>query len=477
VTHDEGLIAALRDAHDVRVRIPGPAEVQRIAGTRRRRRHVAWTAASVVVAGALLTAGLVARAGDDGTSTGTVDVIDDPTPSTPAPSTTTAPAPSTEGGASGVTVSPMSENVVGVVEVDGRYMALRGDGASRWLSVSDDAVDWDARSVEGLGLGGATSLTVAPGNRLVLTGEGRARTWVGTSTDGGATWSSVDLPLPESDPDTYWQRGTALTGVVPVEGGALAVGTTYEGPDLRHLATDQLGEDPGELHITGFDGPLVTVQPENSDETFVVDVTPAGPRAVELFTGTQHAPENGFLAVRGPATPLVWRTVDWQHWTRTTPLPAGRIRDAVDGPAGVLVIFETPRTGTASAYRSIDGQAWEEAAAPPVDEWSFLAADADRYWAFDGTTLASSRDGVTWQLHPLPIAPVMNLGSLSLDAGPAGVVLAFSEYQTGPDGTHSSTVTVLSSTDGETWDVERLDAQSVQAALVTDEELLLVTFE
>jgi hypothetical protein len=471
--HDDQLIAALREAHDVQVRVPHAADVQRMAGTRRRRRHAAWTVSSIVVAGALLTGALAARAGDNGTTTGTVDVVDDPTTTTPAPSTTT---PSTTDGAGGVTVSPMSEDVADVVEVNGRYVALRGDGASRRLSVSDDAVEWERRPAEGVDLIDATSLTVATDNRVVLAGTGPTSPWVGTSIDGGATWTAVDLPLLEPGPDPYWTRSTGVTRVVSVDGAGLAIGGVSDVPDLRGLATDQLGEDPGPVELRGHDGRLVTVRRLDSDETFVLDVTPAGPRALEIFAGTHHAPEGSVSWVKGLATPVVWRTVDWQHWTPTTPFSVGMIRDAVAGPAGVVVTIRAPEGGSDRAYRSTDGQTWDEVAIPPVDGELVLAADADRYWAFDGITLASSADGATWQIHPLPYAPDSNVGSLALAAGPAGVVLAVTEHETESEGTPPTT-TVLSSTDGETWAVERLDAWASQAALVTDEELLLVTFE
>jgi hypothetical protein len=474
--HDEQLIAALREAHDVDVRLPRAADVQRIAVTRRRRRRVAGTASSIIVAGALLTGALAARVGDGGTTTGTVDVGDDLTPSTSAPNTTPAP-PSTEG-ATGVTVSPMTEGVVDVVAVDGRYVALRGDGATRRLSVSDDAVRWEPRPTEGVDLIDATSFTVAADDRLVVAGTGTAAPWVGTSTDGGATWTSVDLPLLEDGPDPYWRRRTTVTRVVPIDGGALAIGHASDSPDLRALATDQLGEDPGPVELRGHDGPLVTLRRAGDDETFVVDVTPAGPRAVELFAGSHHAVEGvpTVMWVNGPETPIVWRTADWRRWTRTTPFRGGGIRDAVAGPAGVLVTLRDTATDTDSAYRSTDGQSWEEVAPPPVAGDPVLAADADRYWAFDGTTLVSSGDGATWQTHPLPVESVATSDSFTLAAGPAGVIVAVTEDSTTASGPPPA-ATVLSSADGETWDVTRRVGSQTLASLVTDEELLLVTFE
>jgi hypothetical protein len=468
---DQVFIAALRDAHDVHARLPRPADVQRIAGIRRRRRHVAWVASSIVMAGVLLTGALAARAGDRRTTTGTVDVVDDPTQTTAAPSPT---APPSTVGAGTVTLSRMSESALGVVELDGRYVMLHGEGASRRLSISDDGVTWERRPVEGIGLASATSLTVAPGGRLVLAGYGRTRSWVGTSIDGGATWTRVDLPLPEPAADPYWERHISVDGVMTVDGVALAVGSASESPDLRGLATDQFGDDPGELQILGYDGPRVTVRPVGDEETFVVDVTPAGLRAVELFAGAQQAPEGRFLVVGGLSTPLVWRSDDWQHWTRTTPFAAGRVRDAVAGPAGVLVAIRDRQAGISSVYRTTDGQTWEEVADPPADDSLVLAADADRYWAFDGVTLVSSGDGVTWHIHPLPIASDAASWAFMLAAGPAGVVLAITDA---PADGGPPVTTVLSSADGETWEVEPPIVAQAQASLVTDEELLVVTFE
>ena len=194
---------------------------------------------------------------------------------------------------------------------------------------------------------------------------------------------------------------------------------------------------------------------ESDDDGFPVALwaTPEGWEAIVSTSGGVYS---------------LWRSEDALNWTRIADLEmAGELSPilaAAFDPAGIRLISVS--TGgdigvSASAlYRSDDGVAWREIAAPPVDgeigtlvpptpDRRFWTAQAtDQFADFLGSTIAVSEDLTTWRAAPSPMGTLQSLVAM------AGGAIAYGRdvcQLTGGTCGPERTPRYVQTTDGVTW--------------------------